>query len=110
MQWTPGRFLNWTADIGPATTAVVKHLLTRRPHPEHGYRSCLGLLNLGKRYGRQRLEAACARAKSIGSPTRKSVLSILTQGLDRVALPASEQTTLAFTDPHPNVRGSDYYH
>jgi transposase len=110
MQWTPGRFLNWAADIGPATTAVVKHLLTRRPHPEHGYRSCLGLLNLEKRYGRQRLEAACTRAKSIGSPTRKSVLSILTQGLDRVALPDSKQSTLAFTDPHPNVRGSDYYH
>jgi len=110
MQWTPGRFLNWAADIGPATTAVVKHLLTRRPHPEHGYRSCLGLLNLHKRYGRERLEAACARAHKIGSPTRKSVLSILTQGLDRVALSKPEQTTLAFTEPHPNVRGPDYYH
>jgi transposase len=110
MQWTPARFLNWAADIGPATTAVVKHLLTRRPHPEHGYRSCLGLLNLEKRYGRERLEAACDRARTIGSPTRKSVLSILTQGLDRLSTPHAEQTTLAFTEPHPNVRGSDYYH
>jgi len=110
MQWTPGRFLNWAADIGPATTAVVKHLLTHRPHPEHGYRSCLGLLNLEKRYGRVRLEAACARAHRIGSPTRKSVLSILTQGLDRSPPPPAEQTTLALTEPHPNVRGSDYYH
>lgn len=109
-QWTPGRFLNWAADIGPATTAVVKHLLSRRPHPEHGYRSCLGLLNLEKRYGRQRLEAACQRAQTIGSPTRNSVLSILAQGLDRVAPPAREQTTLAFTEAHPNLRGSDYYH
>jgi len=109
-QWTPGRFLNWATDIGPATTAVVKHLLTRRPHPEHGYRSCLGLLNLHKRYGRERLEAACVRARSIGSLTRKSVLSILSQGLDRVAAPAPEQTTLAFTESHPNLRGSDYYH
>ena len=52
-QWTPGRFLNWAADIGPATTAVVNHLLSRRPHPEQGYRACLGLLNLEKRDGRQ---------------------------------------------------------
>ncbi len=110
MQWTPGRFLNWAANIGPATTAVVKHLLTNRPHPEHGYRSCLGLLNLEKRYGRQRLEAACQRAQRIGSPTRKSVLSILNQGLDRVALSTHEQTTLAFTETHRNLRGSDYYH
>ena len=110
LQWTPERFLNWAADIGPATTAMVKHLLTRRPHPEQGYRSCLGLLNLEKRYGRQRLEAACQRAQTIGSPTRKSVLSILAQGLDRLAPPAHEQTTLAFTEAHPNLRGSDYYH
>lgn len=91
---------------------MVKHLLTRRPHPEHGYRACLGLLNLEKRYGRERLEAACARARAIGSPTRKSVLSILTQGLDRVPVPATapEQTTLAFTEPHDNLRGPDYYH
>jgi len=110
MQWTPGRFLNWAADVGPATTAVVKHLLTRHPHPEHGYRSCLGLLNLHKRYDRERLEAACLRANSIGSPTRKSVLSILPQGLDRMAPAAPQQTTLAFTEPHDNVRGPDYYH
>ncbi len=111
-EWTPGRFLDWAADIGPATTGVVKHLLTDRPHPEHGYRSCLGLLNLAKKYGRQRLEAACKRALAIGSPTRKSVLSILDQGLDRVALtPRSEpdQRTLDLTEEHSNVRGPDYY-
>jgi len=108
--WRPGRFLNWAADIGPSTAAVVHHLLTRRPHPEHGYRACLGLLGLKKQYGPERLEAACARARAIGSPTRKSVLSILTQGLDRLAAPSPESTTGAFTETHPNVRGSDYYH
>ena len=109
-QWSPGRFLNWAADIGPKTTSVVKHLLTRYPHPEHGYRACLGLLNLDKRYGHERLEAACARACDIGSPTRKSVHSILTQGLDRLAASDTNDTTAAFTDAHPNVRGSEYYH
>lgn len=102
--------MNWGADIGEATAAVVKNLLENRPHPEHGYRSCLGLLNLNKRYGAERLEAACRRALIIGSPTRRSVLSILKQGLDQVALEAvPEQATLVLAPAHDNVRGAAYY-
>ena len=109
--WTPGRFLTWALDIGPRTRDVVAHLLEHRPHPEHGYRSCLGLLHLAKRFGSARLEAACERALIIGAPTRKSVLSILQKGLDRVPLPPTEppaSPTSAST--HDNVRGPTYYH
>jgi len=107
-EWTPGRFLNWAVEIGPRTRDVVKHLLENRPHPEHGYRSCLGLLNLVKRYGATRLEAACERALLAGSPTRKSVLSILDNGLDKAPLPAAETDETATA--HDNVRGASYYH
>ena len=75
--WSPGRFLNWAADIGPCTAQVVKQQLEDRPHPEHGYRACLGLLNLGRRYDRQRLEKACERALAIRSASYQSVASIL---------------------------------
>ena len=107
-EWTPGRFLNWALEIGPRTQDVVKHLLETRPHPEHGYRSCLGLLSLAKRYGGARLEAACERAMAAGSPTRKSVLSILETGLDKTPLPAipTDEPSRA----HDNVRGAGYYH
>jgi len=108
--WTPGRFLTWALDIGPRTRDVVKHLLEHRPHPEHGYRSCLGLLGLAKRFGPARLEAACERALIIGAPTRKSVLSILDKGLDRVPLPPLETQTPLPLLTHGNVRGPDYYH
>lgn len=108
MSWTPGRFLNWAQDIGPHALQLVKHLLTHRPHPEHGYRSCLGLLNLVKRVGPARLEAACQRALRVGSPSRKSVASILEKGLDRLPLPEDENDAPA--TEHPNVRGADYYH
>ena len=46
MQWTPGRLLNWGQNIGAGTRAVVQWQLENRPHPEQGYRACLGLLNL----------------------------------------------------------------
>lgn len=110
LEWTPGRFLRWAADIGPATHTLVEHLLANRPHPEMGYRSCLGLLSLARHYGHARLEAACARALAIGSKTRRSVLSILQGGLDRQALPGPATTQADWVSPeHDNLRGPDYY-
>ncbi|MEH6473863.1 MAG: IS21 family transposase [Halopseudomonas sp.] len=107
-EWSPGRFLNWARDIGPCTAQVVKQQLEHRPHPEHGYRSCLGLLNLGRRYDRCRLEKACQRALSIRSANYKSIVSILKQGLDKQ--PLHEENTQGELPLHTNVRGSSYYH
>jgi len=108
-EWSPGRFLNWAKQIGPATLEVVKRQLEDLPHPEHGYRRCLGLLNHARRYSKARLEAACERALAIHSPSYRSVSSILKQGLDRQPLPEEEpeQEELPL---HANVRGPDYYH
>lgn len=106
LEWTPGRFLNWALAIGPHTRDLVRHLLESRPHPEQGYRSCLGLLTLERGYGKERLEAACHRALNINSPTRRSVASILEQGLDR--LPLMEETSEVELW-HENLRGSSYY-
>lgn len=107
LEWTPGRFLNWANEIGENCRELVKHLLWTRPHPEMGYRSCLGLLGLAKRYGGERLEAACRRALDNGTPNRRSVLSILQIGLDR--LPPTEESELPPIITHENIRGSRYY-
>ena len=107
LEWTPGRFLNWANEIGEATREVVKHLLWTRPHPEMGYRSCLGLLSLEKRYGRERLETAAQRALDNGTPNRRSIVSILAQGVDR--LPPQEEVPATPPVEHENIRGSSYY-
>lgn len=107
LEWTPGRFLTWAVDIGPKTRDLVRHLLETKPHPEQGYRSCLGLLSLSKRYGKERLELACGRALALSSPTRRSVLSILRRGLDQLP-PLDEETTQTIR-AHENVRGAAYY-
>ncbi|MGH8190337.1 MAG: IS21 family transposase [Rhodanobacteraceae bacterium] len=109
LEWSPGRFLRWAADIGPATRQLVDHLLTRRPHPEMGYRSCLGLLSLDRQYGHARLEAACQRTLAIGSRTRKSVLSILQGGLDQQPLPGAAAQQDWISPDHANLRGPAYY-
>ena len=87
---------------------MVRWQLEHRPHPEQGYRACLGLMRLSREYGAERLEAACARALSIRAPHYKSISSILASGLDRHGTPA--QLDLPAMPTHENVRGPDYYH
>ena len=109
LEWTPGRLISWGEQAGPSTGGLVAELMARRPHPEQGYRSCLGILRLGRRYGSERLEAACARALAIDAPTYRSVESILKHGLDGRPLPAPEQAPAHPRRVHDNVRGPSYY-
>ena len=106
-EWSPQRLIHWGQSIGANTRAIVEHLLTRKPHPEQGYRACLGLLALAREYGDGRLEAASALAVRLQSPTRKSVLSILKTGRD--LRPGPEPLPLELP-AHGNVRGPTYYH
>ncbi|EPM43420.1 putative transposase subunit [Pseudomonas syringae pv. actinidiae ICMP 19073] len=65
---------------------------TRRIHPQHGFRACLGILRLSKQHGEARLEAACQRALALGACSYKSLESILRQGLEK--LPLSQQNLI----------------
>jgi transposase len=108
LEWTPSRIVRWAENAGPQTATLVDGILTRRPHPEQGFRSCLGILRLGKRYGDDRLEAACTRAVAFQAFSYRSVESILRRGLDRQPLPPPAPAT---TTPrqHDYVRGAAYY-
>jgi transposase len=107
LEWTPSRLIEWAGTISGPTATLVEKILATRAHPEHGYRACLGLMNLAKRYGNERTGAACARALAVGAISYTSVKSILAEGLDRVPLPI-----LAPAPPppdHENLRGADYW-
>ena len=108
LEWTPSRFIRWAEKTGPSTAALVQHIMDRPPHAEHAFRACLGVLRFGKRYGPERLEAACARALHIGGARYRSVRSILEHGLDSLPL-EDQQTTLDLPKVHPHLRGPDYY-
>ncbi len=107
LEWTPSRIVNWAARTGPATASLVEKIMQIKPHPEMGFRSCLGIIRLGKEFGIERLESACQRALRAKAYSYKSVKSILASGLDKA--PTQEDTTqLTFID-HSNIRGKDYY-
>ncbi len=76
-EWTPSRLIRWAEKTGPATGRVVAGILKSRPHPEQGYRACLGLMRLGRRYGADRLEAACERAEHLRAFSYSTVKNIL---------------------------------
>ena len=105
--WTPERLIRWAAKTGEDTAALIEVILASRPHPQQGFRTCLGIMRLAKRYGDARLEAACSRALYIKSYSYKSVESILKNGLDQRELPQAPAQQLAID--HSNVRGADYY-
>ena len=108
-EWTPSRILSWAEKVGLGTRALCEAILLDRPHPEQGFRSCLGILRLSKKYGEDRLEVACARALGVRARSYRHVESILKNGLDRV--PQRDDTpTTQLTLTHENVRGRDYYH
>jgi transposase len=94
--------------VGPQTEALVQQILASRPHPEQGYRSCLGLLRLAKKYGPERVEAASGRAVAVGARSYRHVDSILKHGLDRLSLDADAVPPRPRL-VHANVRGPAYY-
>src|SRR5438309_10657142 len=107
-EWTPSRLISWAETTGPATAALVAALLASQPHPEQGYRACLGLMRLSKTHGPARMDAACARALHLGAPSYRTVQNILASGADRIALPDASAPPPRLPS-HPNIRGRAYY-
>ena len=106
-EWTPSRIISWAEKTGPSTAQLASEIMASRPHPEQGFRSCLGIVRLGGRYGADRLEAACTRALSVRALSYRSVESILKKGLDQKPLPG--ELPARAHPRHDNVRGPSYY-
>jgi transposase len=106
LQWTPSRMLHWAGTIGPHAARLFERIMAEKPHPEMGYRGCLGIIRLARKYSPQRVEAACERALLTGACRYKSVESILKNSLDRT--PVSSPPP-ASTPPHDNIRGAGYF-
>jgi len=106
LEWTPSRIISWADTKGPNMAALVKRIIESKPHPEQGYRSCLGIIRLADLYPLDRMEAASERALACNALSFKSMKSILEKGLDRMPMKAAPQPVSPI---HANIRGSDYY-
>lgn len=108
LEWTPSRMVNWAEKIGPHTARLCSRILSEKPHPEMGYRSCLGIIRLAGQYSAARLEAAAYRALEAGACRYKSVELILKNSLDQLPL-LSEPAAPPSVPPHDNIRGAEYF-
>jgi len=106
LEWTPSRMVHWAETIGPHTARLFERIMADKPHPEMGYRGCLGIIRLAEKYSAQRVEAASERALLTGACRYKSIESILKNSLDQAPLSSPPP---AATPPHNNIRGAGYF-
>jgi transposase len=107
LEWTPSRLIEWSAKIGPETAKLVEHVLASKPHPEQGFRSCLGIIRLGEKYPHSRMEAGARRALALNARSYKSLKAILANNLDGQAIDEAEPPPPPID--HANLRGPSYY-
>lgn len=108
-EWSVERLVSWAEQAGGQTAQVITRIINSRPVPQQGFKSCLGIMNLGKSFGMDRLEAACNRALAINAITYKSIHSILKTGLDSQPVPGQEGHQMEMAIDHENIRGPEYY-
>jgi transposase len=107
LEWSPSRMVRWAETIGPHTARLFERIMADQPHPESGYRGCLGIIRLAGKYSPQRVEAASERALLTGACRYKNIESILKTSLDQV--PLENAPPPAATPPHDNIRGAEYF-
>ena len=105
-EWSSERFITWASDIGVHCKGYIIAILEKKQHPEQSYKSCLGILHLAKKYGRQRLDNACKRASGYGAYNYNMVERILKRGWDKLDELTDENLQMP---EHQNIRGGKYY-
>ncbi len=105
-KWNPEFFIKWAGDIDPKVKDLVVKILDKKQHPEQAYRSCIGILGLGKKVGKQRLINACSRSLEYGIHNYQIILKILERGLDKLDEPLPDDLQMP---DHDNIRGEEYY-
>ena len=111
LEWSPGRIMNWGLTIGKNTSKLFQTILETKPHPEMGYRTCLGIMRAYEKEKQQgmdeeRLDAISEEAIRYGRFRLKQIQELLKKPL---RTQESEESSLSLLASHENLRGSDYY-
>ncbi len=105
--WSPQKMIGWAEAIGTQVKVMIEVVLESRPYPEQAYKACLGILNLVRKYGKERLNEACERALEYRCHTYRSVRNILENNLEKLRDQNSIHRELPI---HENIRGNKYFH
>ena len=106
--WSAEKFTFWAKTIGEETFQVVSRLLEQKQHEQQAYKSCLGVLNLAREVGSERLNWACRRALNYSRVSYRDVRGYLDEIMRHEKSDESDSQVLLFTD-HKNLRDSAMY-
>ena len=109
LEWSPGRIMNWGLTIGKQTSKLLQTIMERKPHPEMGYRSCLGLMRTYEKYkekemSEEQLDEISAYALRYQKFRLKQIKELLKNPPKE-----EEDTAVSLLASHENVRGGSYY-
>jgi len=104
--WNPDRFIKWAANLGEPVKDIIEAVLASKEHPEQGYKTCLGILNLAKKYPPERFLKACGRALYYECYSYKRIENILKNNMEGSD---DEMNSDEILPRHDNIRGSEYY-
>lgn len=82
--------------------------MASRRHPEQAFKTILGMIRLGDKFGQDRLEKACCRALESNAVSYRSVNNILKSGLDKNVKTTQPKEQLS-PITHENIRGPEYF-
>ena len=105
-EWTPSRLIHWGKTLGDEVGRLFDEIMKARPHPEQGFRSCLGIMRLAKVHGDERLKKACERALALKSYSYRTVRNILAHKLEAASSTVPEKRS---DIRHEHLRGASYY-
>lgn len=105
-EWTPSRLIHWGKTLSEEVGLLFVEIIKTKPHPEQGFRSCLGIMRLAKVHGEDRLKKACQQALFLKSYSYRTVKNILTHKLESAMSVAPEKTPVI---QHDHLRGASYY-
>lgn len=107
MDWSPEYFMNWAQGIGPSAKDCIEKILQKKQYPEQNYKSCVGILTMATKIGKERLNNACTRALAYDAIGYNQIKNILDRGLEKQL--TLTESSVALPVAHENIRGSEYY-
>lgn len=109
-QWSPEYFENKARQHGDCVAKCTRHIIANVPHPEIGYKRVMGLIQLHKNYGSERLNAACKKALELDIISYKRIQNILKNNMDKHSLfYQSLEGHTSHIPKHENIRGASTY-
>jgi len=110
LEWSPGRIMNWGLTVGKSTSKLLQTIMDRKPHPEMGYRSCLGVMREFEKHkekgmSEEQLDVIAAYALRYQEFRLAQIKALLKTAPKE----QEDEKALSLLNNHENLRGSSYY-